>query len=1169
MRTKFHLLAIAALCLLAGACVPFWDNQLLPQEENQLTATILSEPMTRTILSSEKDGASKVLWAANDAIGVFLDGSADPSLFHVVSGAGSSRATFSGTGRGSSYIAVYPYDIITSLNGESVSVELPSVQTYTKSSFQNGAYPMVAVSSSSELSFRNLCAVLKVSMTGHHNVTRLIFRANDSSVKVCGPATVSLSDPAGPVLTVSKSGCDSLIVETGGVQLESDRATDFYLVLPAQAYKGGFTVRVETSTGYMVKTLDSDFTMVRAQKHDAKPFAVKLDEGIDPSVSLAGSGSESDPFQIGDLGDLLLMQGAVNGDGALNGVDATTAYYRLVDDLDMRQACSESLHKSWDPIGTHEHPFKGRFDGAGHLIRNLYIDNENDYQGLFGVLERNSESILNLTVDGFVRSRHYAGLIAGYSNNYYTFAVSGCLSTGNVEALSGYVGGILGHGGASDCENRATVIGYGTYVGGIVGSSDFVFRCINNGSISNSSPYTGGIVGYQNAGFLIDCINNGSVSNSSSYTGGIAGYARQGSKLYNNLNRGTVYGSRGFVGGICGCTSNNSSSQSRPVIMQNCLNLGKASAGSQGETSYCGAITGYYGAYNDYEFTNGYGDVIIRNCYWLYDETKSLGMATGIGAGNGILTDNRSLSDGQIKGERCESALYYSKSDDAYFSILEALNACAYDLQVESKYPLSRWDFDSNGYPAVSDLGVQKPGDGSPVFEISADSFSFRVSGGKFDVSVTSSLAYEVAGLPDWVTETSSETLPNKPHTRFHTFMVSPNETGGSRQCVISFTNAEGTTRKVTVNQTAPYLTVSGSEIIFTATGGQKRVQISSSIDWKANSTGADWFTFSPKQGAGDGSISIQVQENSSATARSASLVISSEENELSRTVTIIQSGKSGEESEAWKEYPFYHQSVAMRFTATWCGWCPYMNTSISKAQALYPDKIQHLALHGGGSDLEFAPTATLQNQYHVNGFPTGIVDGRILVNNGTDTDAVGATFVAAAKETEELYGTVSGMAIRSSVSGKYVSIDVDAYFKEGGDYKITVLLLEDGIIHEQSGGSSNYVHDNVARVSATEITGDPFTAGDMTRQSFSYNVSVPNECKVENMRVLAYIHRKFSGNRKQSGDYGDYFIDNCATAAVGDVLTLALVGGSGESGGGGGGDGKGNEGITPGGEIK
>ena len=420
--------SIAVLTLLACACLPDVEFPLQPQE-NLLTATIGSDPATKTSLSTEEDNYSKVLWTKGDQIGVFVNGEPNLYAYTLVSGAGKSEAVFSGFGTGASYIAVYPYTVITGLSGETVSVDLPLEQAFTNGSFGNGSNPMVAVSNNTALPFRNLCAVLKVSMTGHHNVTSLVFRPNDKNVKVAGPATISLADPDHPLLTVSEGGCDSLVLNTGVVMLDDETPTDFYLVLPAQTYKGGFTVRVNTVTGYMDKRLDTDITLERARKYDARPFAVKLDVGVDPSSVLEGGGTEKQPFLIRSLGDLLLMQGAVNAAGKVksaNGgvVEANAAYYLLTDDIDLSPVCGAASGKSWTPIGnlydTDENKFFGYFDGGGHRISNLYIKWKTPgsgvipttYVGLFG--QSKEGEIKNLTVDGEINAEYsYAGLISG------------------------------------------------------------------------------------------------------------------------------------------------------------------------------------------------------------------------------------------------------------------------------------------------------------------------------------------------------------------------------------------------------------------------------------------------------------------------------------------------------------------------------------------------------------------------------------------------------------------------------------------------------------------------------------------------------------------------------------------------------------------------------------
>ena len=177
------------------------------------------------------------------------------------------------------------------------------------------------------------------------------------------------------------------------------------------------------------------------------------------------------------------------------------------------------------------------------------------------------------------------------------------------------------------------------------------------------------------------------------------------------------------------------------------------------------------------------------------------------------------------------------------------------------------------------------------------------------------------------------------------------------------------------------------------------------------------------------------------------------------------------------------------------------MNSAIEGAQEMYPGKIQHLALHEGASDLAFMQESVLANFYNIHAYPSGLVDGRMRVDNDANNpeNAI-RNFVTLCKETEETYGTVSGLAIRSSASGTRVSIDLTGYFKAAGDYKITVLLVEDGIVNPQHYGSiviDDYVHDNIARVAASDIMGDAFKIDrDFSKREFHYNATLPPQCK-------------------------------------------------------------------------
>ena len=1174
MRNLRIILSVAVLTLLACACLPDVEFPLQPQE-NLLTATIGGNPATKTSLSTEEDNYSKVLWTKGDQLGVFVDGVPNLYTYTLVSGAGRSEAVFSGFGTGASYIAVYPCTAVTGLNGETLSVDLPSEQTYTKGSFGSGSNPMVAVSNTTDLPFRNLCAVLRVSMTGHQNVTSLVFRPNDKNVKVAGPATISLADPDHPVLTVSEDGCDSLVLNTGGVMLDDETPTDFYLVLPAQMYKGGFTVRVNTNTGYMDKKLNTDITLERARKYDARPFAVKLDVGVDPSSVLDGSGTEKQPFLIRSLGDLLLMQGAVNAAGtikSINGevVTANSAYYLLTDDIDLSPVCGAASGKSWTPIGnlyeTDENKFFGYFDGGGHRISNLYIKWKTPgsgvipttYVGLFG--QSKEGEIKNLTVDGEINAEYsYAGLIAGLADR-----VTNCTAEGSVAASSG--GGIVGmtyHStGAiiSHCINRAAISMPYSEAGGITGRCWVVYitDCINEGDVSVGIDWggnAGGIISYLNAGGVYNCTNKGKVSGGSSI-GGLVGQALQASQIYNCLNTGDIIG-RDLVGGICGyLNAMNAIWQNRPTTLANCLNVGTVAKFESGwsEPTHFGALVGFNGINDESWYKpEEYSCALVKNSWWLYDEASGKGKKEGVGTSTGQIENIVPLTLSQLAG------------------VQDALNAGASDLKTQLSEPLAGWELDEEkGYPVLTDLPAQKPGNESAVFSVSAESLVVLALGGKVQVTVTSSLDYQLDNLPEWIQEETVQTYESQPHSKTHYFKVLANDSEESRIGTIRFVNAEGTTKQVVVNQTAPYLTVSESPVVFTEFGGTVRFVVLSSIKWQTFAD-ADWLTVTPAVGEGDGTVSLRAAGNETAFARGASVTVRSADGTFIRTIPIVQSGKNESGSGDWKTRPFYHQSLAMRFTATWCGWCPRMSRTISRAQELYPDKIIHLAIHGGGSHLDFLAGGPLHDQFMITGRPSGIVDGRVFVDNG-DVEPTAARFVQAARETEEVYGTSSGVAIRSSVFNQAATVNVDAYFKTAGDYKITVLLLEDGIIDEQedyeNGHHEQYVHDHIARVALTDVLGDAFAISeDLSQKRFSYSVTVPSNYDVSNIRVLVYIQKAFgSAPRIQSDNYGDYYVDNCAVVKLGEDLPLVLEGGGGGSGGG---DGGGNEDIIPGSEIK
>lgn len=269
-----------------------------------------------------------------------------------------------------------------------------------------------------------------------------------------------------------------------------------------------------------------------------------------------------------------------------------------------------------------------------------------------------------------------------------------------------------------------------------------------------------------------------------------------------------------------------------------------------------------------------------------------------------------------------------------------------------------------------------------------------------------------------------------------------------------------------------------------------------------------------------------------------------------STTKIVVKGSEEPEEPEdpsEWADKEFWHKSLGMRFTATWCGYCPNLATSFAKAISQYPNKIEMLNLHPTSSNLGFSGTSKLGNIFRITGYPTGMIDYRNSIANYTSNDYTARLIVNAAKETESNYPTKTGISFTSSVSGSTLNLNVKLYIKEKGDYKVTAVLLEDNIIGYQNGGGNSYNHSGIARVAFTDITGDEVsTSEDNKTVSKNYTATIPSSCDKNNLRVLVYVLRQYGSQTIiRTADYGDYYVDNAISAAVGTTQDLVFSDGT------------------------
>lgn len=317
-------------------------------------------------------------------------------------------------------------------------------------------------------------------------------------------------------------------------------------------------------------------------------------------------------------------------------------------------------------------------------------------------------------------------------------------------------------------------------------------------------------------------------------------------------------------------------------------------------------------------------------------------------------------------------------------------------------------------------------------------------------------------------------------------------------------------------------------------------VEVVSTLDYHITST-PDWMeeVSSEELGLNRKVHHFSIQENESDESRSGVIVFCNDDMKCV-PYKVTQKQNQGVN---WNK-AFFHRSLIMRFTATWCPWCPFMAEAVQKAQAQRPGKILPLNLHASDSDLAFNQVTPLESQYHLNGYPTGYVDGRKEIPNYQDTGYTASLIVAALEETEDNYPVTSAIGINSSLSGSTLNIDVDLFLRNQETYKVTVVVTESGIIHTQADNHTgtyvnDYRHDDIARIAVTNVKGEDVTSpAALSVIQKKYSTTIPSTYNKNNLKVLVYVQRAFGSQPVLStSNYGGYYVDNAAVANVGEEV--------------------------------
>lgn len=363
----------------------------------------------------------------------------------------------------------------------------------------------------------------------------------------------------------------------------------------------------------------------------------------------SGTGTKEDPYQIATPEQFAKLAVDVNSGVPDDNKYHCGEYFELKNDIDLSG-------KTWTPIGYGDQaakPFQGYFDGKGHTVTGLYVDERgnNCFAGLFGVaVASTNETVLkNIIIkDAEVYAgnktdeseAHYgAGVLIGSisingGSNANYLAIENCKCYGKVDSKM-YAGGLIGmsnYGKITNCVADVDVTGSscsGGFAGYIWGST-----ISNNqaaGSVMCEGYCGGGFVGYSNSSTFTNNKAAASVVDTGWSAGGFTG-ADEGSTFEKCIASGNVEAGDWNVGGFIGYLSGKTKITDSVALgdVTGKLTVNKAKAGGFVGTNKNGNIKNCYAAgtvtgSNEYAAAGGfvgYDDSgTTESCY--YDKTKN------------------------------------------------------------------------------------------------------------------------------------------------------------------------------------------------------------------------------------------------------------------------------------------------------------------------------------------------------------------------------------------------------------------------------------------------------------------------------------------------------------------------------------------------------------------
>ena len=345
--------ALAALWL-AAACT---QEVLTPASQGLAeTGPVTVEAVfAETVAEARGEGAAETRTTLEGLSPVWMDG--DRISFFGASGTNGEltltareggRAVFTGTADlQGPYVAVYPYSADNALKGKNIEIEVPGEQRLAGSVVAPGAMLTVASGTGTDMRFRNVCGLLKLTVSDE-GVTAVTVRTQDGSPLA---GRVSVNPDSGVIMSVEK-GSDQVTLRPEGKTF----APGTYYIAAIPGEKKGITVDL-SRTADARKGAKSSGNVLKLARSSAVSLGTFRTTGLEWE------------YRIGNYADLL----AWKDDKAHWDPEGETV--RLTGNIDMQD-------EPWTPL-TDSYP--GELLGGGHCISHINIQSAaSAHLGFFG-----------------------------------------------------------------------------------------------------------------------------------------------------------------------------------------------------------------------------------------------------------------------------------------------------------------------------------------------------------------------------------------------------------------------------------------------------------------------------------------------------------------------------------------------------------------------------------------------------------------------------------------------------------------------------------------------------------------------------------------------------------------------------------------------------------------